>query len=189
MQGRSELGREELGDLMARCATGDESAWSPLLAHVRRVTLDLCRWRYHLGREDAEDLAQVAQIRVAERLSQLRDPAAFPAWLRRLIHCAAIDSIRQQKPCASLDELVSPMGASFREPAAGDVYGQILLRADLDQALAQLPDRYRIPIRMHLLDGLPQEEVGQILGRPRSTVASQIERGLRRMHRTLAAAL
>ncbi len=179
------MGREHEA-LLNRCLAGDDAAWRDLMAYVRREALDAARWRYHLSREDSEDLAQVVQIRVAQRITQIRDRGAFSYWLRRLIHCASIDLMRQRRSCLSLDELLQPSNTGFVEPAAADEYGQVDLRADLDEALSHLPDRYQEPIRLHLLDGFPQDEVGRILGRPRSTVASQIERGLRRLQRNLA---
>jgi RNA polymerase sigma factor (sigma-70 family) len=173
-------------ELLARCEAGDDRAWRRLLADVRELALDMARWRYGLKTDDAEDVAQVVQIRVTERMSQLRDRKAFPAWVRRLVHHAVIDQLRGRKtPPLSLDELTSP-DVRVPEPEAPDEYDRILLRTDLDQALARLPERYREPIRLHLLDGLRQDDIGRILGRPRSTVASQIERGLTRLQRSLA---
>jgi RNA polymerase sigma-70 factor (ECF subfamily) len=160
-------------------------AWNRLLSEVRRLAMDLARWRYRLGREDAEDVAQAVQIRVTDRLPQLRSSECFPSWLRRLVRHAVIDHLRQRRPTLSLEELTDPDAAAG--PETGDVFDQITLRADLDRALSRLPAHYRQPIRMHVLEGLPQDEVGRLLGRPRSTVASQIERGLRRMERTLSA--
>jgi RNA polymerase sigma-70 factor (ECF subfamily) len=154
---------------------------------VRRLSLDLGKWKYRLGREDAEDLAQVVQLRVTQRLQQLRDPAAFPAWVRQLTHHAMVDLLRQRRSTLSLDEPL-PAGESGAELDTLERYERIELRTDLDRALARLPPLYREPIELHVLDGLPQDEVGRLLGRPRSTVASQIERGLRRLRRTLSPA-
>lgn len=173
--------------LLRRCGGGDPQAWDSLLAIVRRLALDLGRWKYRLGREDAEDLAQVVQLRVAQRLPQLRDPEAFPSWVRQLTRHAAVDALRKLRPTLSLDEPL-PTGESSREQDVIDRYDQVMLRADLDRALARLPAHYREPIELHVLEGLPQDEVGRLLGRPRSTVASQIERGLRRLQRTLSPA-
>ena len=176
---------EETTQLLRRCTRGEAQAWDSLLAQVRRLALDLGRWKYRLGNEDAEDLAQVVQLRVSQRLPQLRDAGAFPSWVRRLTHHAAVDAMRQRRPALSLDEPLPP-GESTSELVTLEAYDQIVLRADLDQALARLPLHYREPIELHLLEGLPQDEVGRLLGRPRSTVASQVERGLRRLKRTLS---
>jgi RNA polymerase sigma-70 factor, ECF subfamily len=200
MIGRTEQLRQELGadleDLLDACTAADktakEAAWTRLLEEVRRMAVDLARRSYHLGVEDAEDVAQLAQLRVLEHLSQLRRPAAFPLWVRRVVHHLVLDTLRQRRPVLSLDAPVTSDGDSeggwgetLAEPAAEEAYDQVLMRIDLDRALARLPELYRDPIRLHVLQGLPQDEVGRRLGRPRSTVATQIERGLHRLRRTM----
>ncbi|MGV3721691.1 MAG: RNA polymerase sigma factor, partial [Actinomycetota bacterium] len=154
--------------LLRRCGGGDPHAWDSLLAIVRRLALDLGRWKYRLGHEDAEDLAQVVQLRVAQRLPQLRDPAAFPLWVRQLTRHAAVDALRKQRPTLSLDEPL-PTGEAGGGLEVVERYEQVMLRADLDRALARLPAHYREPIELHVLEGLPQDEVSRVLGRPRST--------------------
>lgn len=181
---RRDLQIDEITPLLRRCNREDAQAWDCLLAHVRRLALDLGRWKYHLGKEDAEDMAQVVQLRVCQRLPQLRNAAAFPSWVRRLTHRAAVDFMRQRRRTLSLDEPL-PSGEAGGELTTVEPYEQIVLRADLDRALALLPPIYREPIELHLLEGMPQDEVGRLLGRPRSTVASQVERGLRRLQRSL----
>jgi RNA polymerase sigma-70 factor (ECF subfamily) len=203
MMGRTKQFREKLGTdldgLVEDCTHGSgaarEAAWNRLLEEVRRMALDLGRQNYHLGLEDAEDLAQLVQLRVLERLPQLRQTAAFPLWVRRVIHHAALDMLRQRRPLFSLDApRASDNGAELDRmefipaPDGEDPYDQLLMRMDLDRALSRLPDRYRRPIELHVLQGLPQDEVGRRLGRPRSTVATQIERGLHRLRRSLPGA-
>jgi RNA polymerase sigma-70 factor (ECF subfamily) len=177
---------EDLDVLLAGCAGGDAGAWSRLLEAVRQGAIDVALQDYHLNQEDAEDLAQLAQIRVLERLPQIRRPAAFPHWLGQIIHHLAIDLLRGRRPALSLDD---PSASHLRRCAkqeTTDHYHRALLRVDLERALSRLPAHYREPIRLHLLEGIPQEEVGRLLGRPRSTIATQIERGLARLRRNLS---
>jgi RNA polymerase sigma factor (sigma-70 family) len=202
MIGRTEQLRETLGAdlerLLEECTQGSgavkEAAWNRLLEEIRRMALDLGRRSYHLGLEDAEDMAQTVQLRVLERLPQLRHAAAFPLWVRRVIHHVALDMLRQRRPWLSLDAPVASDDGGEKAwedflPASDteEPYDQVLLRMDLDRALARLPELYRKPIELHVLEGLPQDEVGRRLRRPRSTVATQIERGLHRLRRTLPA--
>jgi RNA polymerase sigma factor (sigma-70 family) len=149
------------------------------------MAMDLGRVSYGMGLEDAEDLAQMVQIRVSERLSQLREPEAFPVWVRRVIHHVALDMLRQRRSLVSLDEMSETAHELADEPEAADPYALALLRIDLTRGLSHLPVLYREPIQLYLLKGLPQDQVGQRLGRPRSTVATQIERGLDRLRRSL----
>lgn len=177
----------ELERMLEGCAAGRREAWTDLLAEVRRVALQMGRWKYRLNAEDAEDVAQVVQVRVAERLGQLRHGAAFHQWLRRLVHHSVVDTLRRKRPTLSIDDPDTGVSELPERVDGLSPYDQILLRADLAQALNRLPDLYRQPIQMHLLGGMPQDEIGRVLGRPRSTVASQIERGLGRLRRTLVA--
>jgi DNA-directed RNA polymerase specialized sigma24 family protein len=97
MNGRTEQLREKLGTDLDRlvddCLRGKgaarEAAWNRLLEEIRRMALDLGRRNYRLGMEDAEDMAQTVQLRVLERLPQLREAAAFPLWVRRVIQRGA----------------------------------------------------------------------------------------------------
>ena len=180
---------EDMDNLLSLCVAGDSRAWGRLLEAVRGTTMDLARQTYHLSREDAEDLAQLVQIRVLERLPQLRRPRAFPLWVRRVVHHLALDILRQRRPQLSLDD---PSATSWIADPDGEAlyrYDQVLLRADLERALSRLPIRYREPIRLHLLHGMAQDDVGRLLGRPRSTIATQIERGLDRLRRSLSGVL
>ena len=78
--------------------------------------------------EDAEDLAQMVQIRVSERLPQLRQTAAFPVWVRRVIHHVALDMLRQRRPLFSLDDLTESTHEIAAEPEGTDPYDLALLR-------------------------------------------------------------
>lgn len=179
---------EEFARLVHGCLRGETAEWDRLLALTRQQALCLGRLKYRMGSDDAEDLAQVVQIRVVERLSQVRDSQAFPAWVRQLTHRAALDWLRQRRPVLSLDEPLSPMAEEV-DPAALPAYDRIILSVDLEKALSKLPAHFRTPIELHVLEGIPQEEVAQLLRRPRNTVASQIDRGLRRLQQTVSPAL
>lgn len=185
--GQQDEPADEMERLLRRCQRGDRQAWDGVLAAVRRWSLDLGRHKYRMMREDAEDLAQIVQLRVAQRLPQLRDLAAFRGWVRRLTHRAAVDTLRQRRPTISLDEPLTG-SETLSDIRTLERFDQILLRTDLERALSRLPAHYREPIELHVLEGMPQDQIGALLGRPRNTVASHIERGLRRLRRSLSPA-
>src|SRR5262249_44067257 len=97
--------------------------------------------------------------------------AAFPLWVRRIVHHVVLDALRQRRPLLSLDALDDPdeMLAAARaefgpEGESGRVYDRVLLRIDLDQALSRLPERYREPIELHVLEGCRKTRWGGGLG-------------------------
>ena len=68
--------------------------------------------------EAARDVAQEAFLDAHRNLAQLREPAAFPGWLRRIVkkHCDRITR-RRQLDVTSLDT-VEPLPADTGDPQA-----------------------------------------------------------------------
>ncbi len=176
-------------EVVRLCQTGDAGAWSELLAAVRPLVQTIARRDFHLGLDDVEDIHQLVCVKLYENIGQLREPAAFRQWLRCLTRRVIVDFLRQRKDASSLDYLEESFGLEPTEQTADLRWvEQATLRVEVQRALMSLPEKYRRPLLLHLLLGEPQEEVSRMLGRPRSTVASQIHRGLARLRRTLSAA-
>jgi RNA polymerase sigma-70 factor (ECF subfamily) len=81
--------------LVRRARRGDEAAFRDLLEGHRSAvvsTLFACGVR---SAETARDLAQDVALRSWQRLSSLKDPRTFPAWVRRIAANAARDHLRR----------------------------------------------------------------------------------------------
>jgi RNA polymerase sigma-70 factor (ECF subfamily) len=174
----------------AACLAGDSQAWERLLKLSSPIITAIARTDFGLHREDVEDVVQMVHLKLYEHLSALRDPASFGCWLRRMTRHIIIDMLRQKRQTVSLEALVEDTGLEPTLPAGSqpeDSDGVIATRLDLRRALASLPPLYREPVVYYLLQGKAQDEIGNLLGRPRSTVATQIQRGLARLRRSLGA--
>ena len=170
------------------CLRGESRAWETLLRQVEPLVHIIARRDFALCAEDADDIQQLVAMKLFENLAQLRDRAAFKQWLRCLVRRVILDYLRYRKEPASLDYLQETFGLEPFEALTDDRWVEhSTLRVEVHRALTELPERYRGPLLLHVLQGEPQDEVSRILGRPRSTVASQISRGLRRLRRSLAA--
>jgi hypothetical protein len=66
-------------------------------------------------------------------------------------------------------------------PNPVDEATQSEMRSMLDQELSRLPDRYRVPLVLHYLEGRTQEEVSQLLGCSRNTIHSRLARACERL--------
>jgi len=179
--------------LLPACLKGDPGAWKRLLDASVPVIRAIARVDFRLGPEDVEDVVQTVHLKLYEHLEELRDTAAFMPWLRRVTRHTIIDFLRQKRQLVSLDALTEETGREFAEPAwkdspgntAGDAATDLATRLDVQRALNALPTLYREPVVYYLLQGKPQDEIGRLLGRPRSTVATQIQRGLEKLRRRL----
>jgi RNA polymerase sigma-70 factor (ECF subfamily) len=170
------------------CVAGDALAWDRLLQISVPIISAIARTDFGLHREDVEDVVQMVHVKLYEHLSELRDPQAFASWLRRMTRHTIIDLLRQKRQTVSLDALAEESGMEPSSPARPDADGTdeaVATRLDMQRALAALPPLYREPVVYYLLQGKAQDEIGDLLGRPRSTVATQIQRGLARLRRSL----
>jgi RNA polymerase sigma factor (sigma-70 family) len=66
--------------LVIRAQKGDQSAWDEIVERYAPLVWSICR-HYRLSRADADDVGQSVWLRLVERLSTLREPAALPGWL------------------------------------------------------------------------------------------------------------
>jgi RNA polymerase sigma factor (sigma-70 family) len=71
---------DETADLVKRAAAGEPEAWNALVSHFNGLVWAVIR-QHRLGREDAQDVAQVVWLRLLENLGTLREPGRVNAWL------------------------------------------------------------------------------------------------------------
>lgn len=131
------------------------------------------------SREDAEDLAQEAIVRAYEAFDRF-DGANFKAWLLRIVTNLYINRYRQRQrgpQMASIDE------DNAIEPVAdeGDIPGRImfdtLLSGEVEEALAKVPDDFRLAVILSDIEGLSYQEIADATDVPIGTVRSRLARG------------
>jgi RNA polymerase sigma-70 factor, ECF subfamily len=162
-------------DLARRAARGDRAALEQLLTrHADRIHA-LCR-RVIPNPDDALDATQEAMIAVVRGIRRFDGRAAFTTWLYRVATNAALDELRRKQR--------RPVPAELPDrPARGPaVDTQVDARVDIDAALAELPDEFRVAVVLRDLCDLDYATIAQILDVPDGTVRSRIARGRALLH-------
>lgn len=133
---------------------------------------------------DAQDLVQEALIRVHRGLANFQ-PGSMEGWLARIVTNVFLDETRRRKrrPVDALPEyadavLPSTPGADVRTDGFSD---------DVQQALAALPDDFRIAVVLSDVAELPYDDIAQATGVPVGTVRSRIHRGRKLLRERLTA--
>jgi len=185
----------ESGDdarLVGEALAGDADAYGELVSryqgHVYGLAYSIVgNW------SDAQDIAQETFIRVHMNLDQLRDPARFAPWLRRVAFSVTMNWLRAYRP-QRFEQLDSQVDLDTLEvpdftPGPGEVVERKELANAVTQALASLPPKYRVPITMFHLNGLSYQKVADFLDIPLGTAKSLIHRAREKLKPALAAYL
>lgn len=133
------------------------------------------------NRQEAEDMLQESFTEAFRSLASFRFDSAFGAWLKRITINKCINALKRRKA-----ELV-PVEKLPEYPDEGDVQEDLpgLTVRQVQQAMEQLPEGYRVVFSLYLLEGYDHGEIGQIMGISEATSKSQYSRARQRMKEIL----
>ena len=131
----------------------------------------------------AQDAAQDAFLAAYGSLAQLREPQAFPLWLRRIVrtHCARIRRHRRYET-TSLDAATTiPTAAAGPQGLAERQEVREIVRL----AIAALPERERVVVVLFYIGEQAQDEIARFLGVPVTTVKKRLQAARARLQERL----
>lgn len=167
--------------LMARIARGDERAYHMLVRRHLPAMVGLAR-RILSNAADAEDVAQVAMLRVWTHAPRWQPLAAFRTWLTRVVVNLCLDR-KRRAPWVALEaagEIVDPARSVTEQAEAVERDMQVAA------AIAELPDRQRSAIMLTYTEGMTNAQVAEILDTTVSAVETLLVRGKQNLRRALA---
>lgn len=123
---------------------------------------------YTASSADAEDAMQEALLRAWDKRDSLRDESLFATWLTRILINECKNLLRKRRrllPAAALPNLSTPP----EDDRA----------AQVRQSLFAMPERYRVPLVLNLLEGYTMQDIAKMMKLPLGTVKTRIARGKR----------
>ena len=144
------------------------------------------------NREDAEDVLVEALLKAYRHLDQLRDSAAFRAWLAQIAKRVCWQ-LKEREALLPLLQL-STLEQEGREIPGGELTPEAQLarrqiKQQLDDAIAALPAVYRGVYRLRDMEDRPGDEVAEKLGISRAAIKSRLHRARDLVRTYLDAAL
>ncbi|MEO1164805.1 MAG: sigma-70 family RNA polymerase sigma factor [Chloroflexota bacterium] len=121
----------------------------------------------------AEDAVQEAFLTAYLRIDQLRDPEAFPAWLKRIVLTQCDRLIRGKRP--QLESIEARYDIATEKPSPEDVVEEHELQAQIMQAIAALPEHERAVTERFYMQGESQKEIAAGLDVPVTTVKKRLQ--------------
>lgn len=173
--------REEERHLVNRAQDGDLSAYDELIRrHQERIYATL----YHMtsNHEDANDLAQEAFIKAFKALKSFKGDSSFYTWVYRIAVNRTINFLKQRRNRHHMSlndadwnvendpDLVSLI--SDQTPRREANLSE--LQEKLNEALLKLSEVHRMVVVMHDVQGMPHEEISEIMKCNVGTVRSRL---------------
>jgi RNA polymerase sigma-70 factor (ECF subfamily) len=120
--------------------------------------------------EDAADFTQEVFIKAYRNLGSFGGRSRFSTWLYRIAYNTAVNGINRRREYQSLAE----------DPPTEEGPEQQVLRRAAQQAVkdavAELPEKYRICVDLFFFYDRSVREIGEITGLPENTVKSHVFR-------------
>jgi RNA polymerase sigma factor (sigma-70 family) len=162
-------------------AERDESAFAAILGRHGRLVWRVCRLASP-REEDAEDAFQATFLVLARRPGAVRKAGSVGSWLYGVAHRLAVRAGQRARKRQARERL-----AAAREPAeaCGDLAWREV-QSVLDEEVRRLPEKYRTPFVLCLLEGRTREDAAWEIGCAEGTVSSRIARARRTLQRRLA---
>ena len=146
--------------------------------------------RYTRDPVDAQDLVQEAMVKGFRSFHQYQQGTNLSAWMYRVLHTTYLSMYRkkQRRPQENLTDdwgdhtLYDALGTT--DAAEEEVLAGITDEA-VKEALAELPEQFRMAVYYADVEGFPYKQIAEIMGTPVGTVMSRIHRGRKGLQQAL----
>ena len=163
--------------LVEQAAAGNARALECLVERHYDAAFRLA-YRWCGRREDAEDIAQEAFVKMVRNLDRFRRQASFRTWIHRIVVNTAKDHHRRQSRRRRHETAFARQGGQNNPgPSGKDAVAAVQLQAALDR----LPDRQKAAVLLVLGEGFTHKEAGRILGCSETTVSWRIFQARRKI--------
>lgn len=177
--------------LVDRLKKGDESAFKEIVESrkdlVYNTSIGLLQ-----NPEDAEDITQEVFVKVFESIHQFKGESAFSTWLYKIAVTKSLELIRSRKRKKRFAFITGLFGEDneLRHDPADFIHPGVQMdnrerSAKLFQAIAKLPDNQRVAFTLHKIEGIPYQEISEVMKITVSAVESLIHRAKANLRKTL----
>ncbi|MBZ5681428.1 MAG: sigma-70 family RNA polymerase sigma factor [Acidobacteriia bacterium] len=180
---------QDLESVIERAQGHDAEALGEIHRRYVQRVFGLCRYMLD-SRESAEDATSEVFLKLQRSIGSYDGSIPFPRWLLRVAGNQCIDVLRRrrrgQQVIVEVEDGATVIEATSPERSPLGTVIRMEEKAQLQAAIARLPENHRVPLVLRYYSELSYDEIGQQLGLQRNNVATLIFRAKQELRRKLA---
>jgi RNA polymerase sigma-70 factor, ECF subfamily len=157
--------------LVERCRNGDWTAFTELVVRYQRPVYNAAFWVLRKP-EDANDIAQVVFLKVAEHLDEYDPRFKFFSWIYRIAVNESLNLLRRNGREEALDAEIDVPGPDNADPERQASAAQVAAR--IRSALMKMSPNDRVVLTLRHFSECSYDEIGKILDLDPKTVKSRL---------------
>lgn len=167
------------------CRRGDSDAFRLLFEAYKDRVYSIAVCFFDGDEASAKDVTQEVFLKLMTRISQFENRSEFSTWLYRLVTNTCLDKKRALRRFLSFggnreSELPG------RAPSSEDKYIRREAEASIRKAIGGMRPKLRITVLLKYFDDLSYDEIAEVLGCSKGTVASRLNRAHQILARKLS---
>jgi RNA polymerase sigma-70 factor, ECF subfamily len=178
-----------LESVIERAQSHDDEALGEIYRRYAGRVFGLCRYMLD-SREGAEDATSEVFLKLQRSIDSYDGSVPFPSWLLRVASNHCIDALRrrqrERQVIGEAEADAAPREVAGPGPSALSEVISAEQQAAIRQAIARLPENYRVPLVLRYYSDLGYDEIAQRLSLKRNHVAILLLRAKRELRRVLA---
>ena len=164
------------GQVIEACQQGDREAFHCLFEAYKDKVYSIAVYSSGGDRTVAEDITQQIFLKLFTAIRQFRGDSEFTTWLYRLVVNACLDERRRRRRFLPWEPTAQMSNPSDRKPQERQ-YARLEISEAVRKAIGELKPKFRLPILLKYIEGLSYEEIAEVMGCSKGTVASRLNRG------------
>ena len=162
--------------LIEQCKNGNQRAQFQLYNLYSKQMLNISL-RIINDQMEAEDVLQESFISAFTKINNFRGESSFGSWLKRIVINNSLNVVKRKKAFYEdlKEEQIEDKNEEYKEQEPEYTIH------DIQKALTQLPDGYRVIFSMYMFEDMSHNEIAEQLNISVSTSKSQLSRARGKM--------
>jgi len=160
-------------ELVKRCLAGDQDSFAEIVTRYKKLIYSVV---YNMipDKQEVNDISQEVFLRIYKSLDRYNPEYKFSTWSVKITTNFCLDILRKKRVDSVPIEEIEGVSSNASTPE--ERYLKREKSARIREAIASLPEKYRLPIVLFHQNGLSYEEMAKALDEPMTIIKNRLYR-------------